>query len=232
MAENAETAVGWHDRIAEDFARGYENSPGFRERLALWSQLIAVHVQPGDMVLDAGCGAGTFSFIAAARAEQVEAIDGSANMIALAKAEQARRGIGNVAFRQAWLDSLSSVADASFDVVLSSSVLEYVENFDVELGRLVRVLRPGGRLILSLPNAGSLYRTLEKGAFGLSGRPRYYAHVRQTFKAAEFCKTLPARGMDVEVCQYFAAPPGPFRFLSSVGGDAQKTMFVTVSRKR
>jgi ubiquinone/menaquinone biosynthesis C-methylase UbiE len=231
MTQASETAVGWHDRIAEDFARGYERSPGFRERLAVWSALIDAHVKPGDRVLDAGCGAGTFSLIAAARAGHVEAIDGSANMIELARAEQAHRGTGNVEFRQAWLDSLDAVADVSFDVVLSSSVLEYVENFDVEMARIARVLKPGGTLILSLPNARALYRKLESTAFRLTGRPPYFAHVRHMFAADGFCASLPARGLSLQSCQFFANPPGPFGVLSTLGGDTQKTMFVTVSRK-
>lgn len=60
--------------------------------------------------------------------------------------------------------SISSidVADASFDGVLCSSVVEYVDNIDEALLELNRVLKIGGKLILSVPNKYSLIRRMQK----------------------------------------------------------------------
>jgi 2-polyprenyl-3-methyl-5-hydroxy-6-metoxy-1,4-benzoquinol methylase len=225
-----QAAVAWHDGIASDFAEGYTTSPGFRERLSVWTDLIGQYVQPGDRLLDAGCGAGTLSFVAAGRASSVVGVDGSANMIALAEAERARRGLDNMRFQQAWLAALDSEDAGSFDVILCSSVLEYTADLDAEVARLSRLLRPGGRLIVSLPNRSSLYRHVEAVAYRLTGRPRYFAHVRHVLSPVAFGEKLRTLGLEPQLTRYMAKPPGPFRALTAMG-DAQKTLFVVVATK-
>lgn len=222
-------AVGWHEEIAESFSQGYQRSAGFIERHAVWSRLIDAHVGPGDHVLDAGCGAGTFSLIAAARAKSVSAFDGSAAMIAIC--ERARGSVSNVSFEVAMLDSLDRASPACFDVVLSSSVLEYADDLPTELARLARVLKPGGKLIVSMPNAGSLYRKLERVAFRLTGRPRYYLHVRNVPTVASMTTRLGAAGLEAIETIYFADPPTVAARLMS-RGERDKTLFVIVARKR
>lgn len=223
-------AVGWHDQIAERFNQSYQRSAGFIERRTLWSRLIEAHVGPHDTVLDAGCGAGTFSLIAATRAKAVAAFDGSPAMIAIGERARALADIANVKFEVALLDSLDRSTPEQFDVVLSSSVLEYVDDLERELARVARVLKPGGRLIVSMPNADSLYRKIERLAFRLTGRPRYFAHVRNVPTMASLTRQLEALGLRVVECEYFADPPGlAGRVIGNRPRD--KTLFVIVARK-
>lgn len=60
--------------------------------------------------------------------------------------------------------SISSIdaAEASFDGVLCSSVVEYIDSIDEALFEFNRVLRMGGKLILSAPNRNSLVRRIQK----------------------------------------------------------------------
>ncbi len=224
-------AVDWHDGIAADFQNGYRTSPAFKERLTLWSDLIARHVRAGDRLLDAGCGAGTLSIAAARHGARVDGIDGSAQMIALAQADADRAGL-EIVFHEAMLETLDQTQAGSYDVVLSSSVLEYVASVDDELRRFADILAPGGLLIVSLPNASALYRRIERIAFRLTGWPRYFAHVRQLAFPDKFSQTLRARGFEPIETHYVADPPKPFALLSRVFGAKQKTLFAIVARKQ
>ena len=230
MTAKTADAVDWHESIAESFQAGYDHSPRFRERLALWRGLIGRHVAPGDRVLDAGCGAGTFSFEAARVGAEVTAIDGSAAMIALAQKRQQELGLADISFEVALLDSLSARPAGTFDVVLSSSVLEYLPDLPGEIARLVRLLKPGGRLILSLPNSESLYRKAERIAFGLTGRPRYFAHVKSMASAAQLTTLYRDLGIAPLEHHFYAAPPGD-RLLAQLGGaQRSKTLLVMVGQ--
>jgi arsenite methyltransferase len=108
----------------------------------------ALGAQPGDRVLDAGCGPG---FYVAETLERVGpegsvvGVDASAPMLALS----AKRceGHSNVEFHEGDVAALP-VGDADFDRALSVQVLEYVADIPAALAELRRVLRPGGRLLI------------------------------------------------------------------------------------
>jgi arsenite methyltransferase len=108
----------------------------------------ALHAQPGDRILDVGCGPG---FYVAALLDRVGSggavvgIDISPDMLAIAAKRS--EGYANVGFHQTSATSLP-LDDASFDAALSIQVLEFVEDVDAALAELHRVLRPGGRLVL------------------------------------------------------------------------------------
>ena len=232
MIPPASDAVDWHDQIADDFSQGYDRSPRFQERFLIWQALIVAHVHQGDRELDAGCGAGTFSFEAARYAGQIDAIDGSPRMIALCRARQAASGTDNIAFETGLLESISSRPHGAYDVVLCSSVLEYLPDLRAELTRLIDALKPGGRLIFSLPNAQARYRKLEAAAFRLTGKPRYFAFVRQVVSADHAGKLLESLGCAVIATRYFADPPVPAAILPLFGsGPKGKTLFVMVAVK-
>lgn len=231
MADGSETAISWHDSIAPAFRDGYVRSPGFRDRLRAWGTLIERYAQPGDRVIDAGCGAGTLSFEAAKIASHVDGIDGAERMIELARATAADRDVGNVSFDVALFETLSERA-GQYDLALCSSVLEYLPDLEVEIARLTALLRPGGRLILSLPNGRSRYRRFEALAWRLTGRPRYYRHVRHVPSSTEVREILKRLGFVVLETIYYADPPLP-RFVNRLAGGPRyrKTMFAMVASR-
>lgn len=109
----------------------------------------------GRRVLDAGCGAGPLSAALRERGAAVAGFDLSAAMIALA-----RQRLGDEADLQvADLAEPLPYPDAAFDDVVASLVLHYLEDWTAPLAELRRVLRPGGRLILSV-NHPILYPSL------------------------------------------------------------------------
>lgn len=100
----------------------------------------------GRRILDAGCGSGPLSAALRDRGAVVSGIDASAAML-----ELARRRLGEDAdLRVADLGEPLPFADAEFDDVVASLVLHYLQDWSGALAELRRVLRPGGRLMVSV----------------------------------------------------------------------------------
>jgi SAM-dependent methyltransferase len=107
----------------------------------------------GLRVLDAGCGSGPLTAALQARGATVTGFDVSAAMVDLA-----RRRLGEDAdLHVADLGEPLPFADASFDLVVASLVLHYLQDWSGPLAELRRVLRPGGRLQVSV-NHPAAYR--------------------------------------------------------------------------
>jgi ubiquinone/menaquinone biosynthesis C-methylase UbiE len=105
-------------------------------------------LEPGERVLDLGCGAGTDSLVAAQMVGpegSVTGIDMTPEMLAKARRAGEELGAGNVEFLEAEAERLP-FPDASFDVVISNGVIDLIPDKDAVFSELHRVLRPGGRL--------------------------------------------------------------------------------------
>ena len=108
--------------------------------------LLARHVRLGERVLEVDCGPGVLANRMRERGAQVEATDLSAVAVARAQAK-------GIPARQVDIDSEPlPYADGVFDVVVSNSAIEHRFFHERSLDECVRVLRPGGRLIVCLPN--------------------------------------------------------------------------------
>jgi ubiquinone/menaquinone biosynthesis C-methylase UbiE len=117
-----------------------------RRRRALVREALAA--QPGERVLDVGCGPGFYEaeLLDDVGAEgSIVGIDSSAPMLAMA----ARRceGRANVTLAEGEATALP-VGDAEFDAAFSVQVLEYVEDIPAALAEIRRALRPGGRAVI------------------------------------------------------------------------------------
>ena len=106
------------------------------------------HAEPGSVVLDLGCGAGTDLLIAAqmtGRRGRAIGIDMTPAMLERARASAAAMGLDNVELHQSLFETLP-LADASVDLVISNGVIDLVPDKAAVFAELDRVLRPGGRL--------------------------------------------------------------------------------------
>ena len=105
-------------------------------------------IEPGQVVLDLGCGAGTDLLIAAQMTgPQGHAIgvDMTAAMLERTRASAAEIGLANVELHESLIESLP-LEDASVDVVISNGVIDLVPDKEAVFDEIDRVLRPGGRL--------------------------------------------------------------------------------------
>jgi SAM-dependent methyltransferase len=108
-------------------------------------------IDPGAVVLDLGCGAGTDLLIAAQMTGptgRVVGVDMTAAMLRQVRASAEEMGLDNVDTHESLIESLP-LEDASVDVVISNGVIDLVPDKDAVLDEIDRVLRPGGRLQLA-----------------------------------------------------------------------------------
>ena len=108
-------------------------------------------VQPGDVVLDLGCGAGIDVILAAEKvgaAGRVIGVDMTDEMIVKARETIARAGLTNVEFRKGLIEQIP-VASDSVDWVISNCVINLSPEKSRVFAEMARVLRPGGRVMVS-----------------------------------------------------------------------------------
>jgi len=108
-------------------------------------------IEPGSVVLDLGCGAGTDLLIAAqmtGRDGRVLGIDMAEPMLERARASAQAMGLANVELHHGLVEDLL-LGDESVDVVISNGVIDLVPDKEAVFAEIDRVLRPGGRLQLA-----------------------------------------------------------------------------------
>ena len=109
-------------------------------------------MQPGETVLDVGCGTGTLAIEVArrvGRAGRVAGVDPGTQQIARAHAKAARRHV-SIEFQIGVIEHLA-FPDQTFDVVLSTLMMHHLPASLKRQGlaEIARVLKPGGRLVIA-----------------------------------------------------------------------------------
>lgn len=124
-------------------------------------------IQPGNVVIDLGSGAGNDAFIARAETGdigKVIGIDFTDAMIAKARHNAEVRGFHNVEFRQGDIEQMP-VSDNVADVIVSNCVLNLVPNKNGVFSEIFRVLKPGGHFSISdVVLTGTLPASLQQAA--------------------------------------------------------------------
>jgi SAM-dependent methyltransferase len=105
-------------------------------------------IEPGSVVLDLGCGAGTDLLIAAQMTGpegRVIGVDMTTSMLDEAAESAKEMGLASVELHESLIEELP-LEPASIDVVISNGVIDLVPDKDAVFDEIDRVLRPGGRL--------------------------------------------------------------------------------------
>ena len=128
-----------------------------RRRWSFWRR------QPGERILDLGCGDGALTALIAERAS-VLGVDASAEQVAAARARGLEAEI---------LDGARLPFDAEFDAVFSNAALHWMRDADAVIDGVWRALKPGGRFVAECGGAGNVAQiraALARGAG--AARPR------------------------------------------------------------
>jgi len=153
----------WHDQLAVD---GEADTP--------WHRLVKRHLEPirdvaRNRILEIGCGRGGFVCWLASqplRPAEIIAADFSASAVQKGRAFALQHGLSGITWEISDIQDIPHPG-ASFDTVISCETIEHVRDPRKALQELSRVLKPGGRLLLTTPNY--------LGTFGLY---RFYLRLR------------------------------------------------------
>jgi len=218
---------------AEQFHTYYEGRPEFRERLDLWYELLDKHIVDGGLALDMGCGTGVFSFYLSQKGARVIGIDGSHDMVRFCDAQIQNRHLDNIRFIEGRLPDLDVTGLANADLVISSSVVEYVEDLDATLGLFARLLKPRGTLILSMPSLFCLNRAWARLRYRLTGKPQIYRYIRHFTSPSLLQRRVRRHRLTLEEARYYdhASPLAKFMRAIRLPLAVTEDLFVAVFRK-
>jgi arsenite methyltransferase len=147
-------------------------------------------LQPGETVLDLGSGGGLDACLAAAE------VDMTPEMLDRARGNAEEMGLSQVEFREGRLEALP-VEDATVDAVTSNCVINLVPNKPAVFREVARVLRPGGRLVVSdIVLDGELPPAIREDLFA------YVGCVAGAMQRGDYFAALQAAGLEeVEVLE-------------------------------
>jgi trans-aconitate 2-methyltransferase len=159
--------------------------------------------QPGERILDAGCGTGQLTAEIARRGAQVVGLDKSPDMLA-----EARRNFPDLRFV---LGDAASFAfseapfDQGFDAVFSNAALHWVKNAEGAVASVARALRPGGRFIAEFGGKGNIESVMAVlrrvlGPDVDQKSPWYYPTI------GEYAPLLETHGLEVHQASLFDRP--------------------------
>ena len=147
------------DRIREQFTKQADPFAAFRihsQEISLEWLREELRLSAHARILDAGCGPGLVASHLAPHAGNVVGVDATPAMVAKARQVAAERGCVNVTFQEGVMERLP-FPDDTFDGVVTRYTFHHLLNAELALAELVRVCRPGGRVVVcdAAPHPGA-----------------------------------------------------------------------------
>ena len=173
MSARDDLVVRTFDQQAPGYADGYAGESSFAHSFQIRRERVfeLVGNARGGKALDIGCGPGVTVEVLLQRNFEVFGVDASPEMV-----RECKRRFGQTPrthFSVGKIEELKFPA-AHFDLILCMGVLEYLEDDARALREIARVAKPGGMVILTVPNLWSPYRIWDRAMY----RPLYHAASR------------------------------------------------------
>jgi 2-polyprenyl-3-methyl-5-hydroxy-6-metoxy-1,4-benzoquinol methylase len=210
-------AVRFHNSLARQWESKYSNSSAFRLRVSALEKLTQDMTLSSSRWLDAGCGSGHLATWLHSRGVIVSCIDLSEEMLRQLPPFLRDRKVASV--------EATPYPPGYFDGIVCSSVIEYLRSPYLALGEFRRVLRPGGRLIVSVPNRASPLRCMLRACCSVTGLPKYMRFSRLSFTVDRFTRILANCGFHAVGIEHLG-PSLPV--LKSMSGGNSLVMFSCV----
>ena len=145
MSRVLSKSVKFWDKFAHKYSLSpVPNQQVYEKKLELTQR----YFKPEMTVLEFGCGTGSTALVHAPYVKHVKAIDFSQNMIAICKQKAADKNIQNVTFECADIKDFDEQIE-QFDVILGLNILHLLEDKEMTLQKVYRLLKPGGVFVSS-----------------------------------------------------------------------------------
>jgi len=164
-------------RLATRLSIKYEDGLHPKHRLMKYHQFFVDNIEPGETILDIGCGNGALAHDVAKKAEKVVGIDLNPNNIKLATAKYSAPNIEYIIG-----DATTDLPDQKFNTIILSNVLEHIKD-RAEFLNKIKKLAP--KLLIRVPMIDREWLALYKKEMGVEWRldqTHYTEYTLEAFK--------------------------------------------------
>jgi 2-polyprenyl-3-methyl-5-hydroxy-6-metoxy-1,4-benzoquinol methylase len=187
------------DRWSRRYARAAISDPGGYERTLARA---AACLQPGDHVLELGCGTGSTALRLAGGVADYLATDLSPGMIAIAGEKLAASPVAGLRFRCATAAAVAAEG-ARFDVVLAFNVLHLLRDLEATLRAVHAMLPPGGLFLSKTPCLREMTPLVRLALVPALRAVRLAPHV-EALDEAMLTRAIAAAGFEIEAVERHA----------------------------
>ena len=184
--------------------------------MLLTVDLERLELRPGELLLDAGCGEGRHCYGALEKGARVVGLDLDPAGLHAAVGGIRSRASEKGSFGEMLQGNTFTLpfADATFDAVICSEVMEHVHDYEAAAAELARVTKPGGRVAVTIPTATSeaLYLRVGDDYFESLG-----GHIR-IFRPRQLAEGLARAGLATHGVGFAHALHTPYWVLRSIAG--------------
>lgn len=210
----ADVAFLYEDRTSQDFQHSHSRLTHAIKSVAFRRQARVLLGQVGsrpDRVVDFGCGSGLFT------RQLAEVLPGS-TVIGTDLHPSPPAELGNDRYRP---PALTADLAGRADLVLALHVLEHDDDPTKLLARIVRFAKPGGRIVIEVPNVDCIWA----GVFGRYWDSWYLPYHRVHFSRDSLCRLLTQSGLTIEL-QADACIPTMGRTFANILGGHNSVIFL------